>query len=884
MSVSSFKGRKVEDFSRKRSDTSSKASTNNKMPDENVHPSGSSNSGSTPSLPLSIPYYYIANHTDSFDTVNLLNGENEQPQYSNTSHLNIPSHSPAKQQQPAYTPQLSSQQQQPLAHPQEQFLQQPQQQQHQQQQHHRQHQNQNQQQQQPQYQQQYQQEQAFQFQQTRQQPQVTIDKMKDEGGHERTSSNGTGTLFNQVPKRFSQFILDQQNPYMAQRLDHLSMNSISLYSGGTPSYMESHIQSGYNYTNNSSSNPNHGKKAGMKTGSTTTSSNPKNKSSTTDSIHRDISESMGSQATIFSTRPQDNDTNSSGINNLKRRKAVRSKEGGLMYRFQLRMRRIAKKMKYIFTVKRKKTVKPIGPTEERRRFRSLLRRSNRTAANSKMKKKKQDVSASDLKKSMKKSLSMRLPKSKSKTISISAPTQNLDLGGGSELVPMDSRLKLRAGLQDANKNELVDLPTEEDSIRRKTLSPPAIVPSSNPLTRAGKFTTRKAPPPPAVPTKQQQQQQQPEPAQLAAVSAALQKHVAASKSNATLQKSNADALDAAAANARALSDHLPGSAVVRKSLYATVVDQMEEESLVEAWKNYLSHVIASRIKLRQEINFYQSLKKESTESNYKFGIETEDEQSRAGSQADFSRVPSHMGSQATFAKSIPITTRTVSEDTSNSKFTQPGVNMKSSNSSRNTSSSTNYSNAPRGFSSVSHKLSVKSFAPTMTTNAESDEEDEDDHSVISILDPTAEEFNRSFANRHSMLGEMLDYQSDTTSIASSQGSTATETGSRATHTTESASNILPSAVLSNEDIGIGMRYGTVIRRSSPSKKSASGSKTHLLSHSSSEGEGEKSSSGSAGKSNGSTISINKVGQRPISLKRSQGFRVGLNSAASLEVL
>ena len=669
---------------------------------------------------------------------------------------------------------------------------------------------------------------------------------------------------------------------MAQRLDHLSMNLISLYSGGTPSYMESQIQSSYNYANNSSSNPNYSKRSGMKTGSTTTSSNPRNKSSTTDSIHRDILESMGSQATIFSTRPQDNDNTNSGINNLKRRKAVRSKEGSLMYRFQLRMRRIAKKMKYIFTVRRKKTVKPIGPTEERKRFRSLLRKSSRTAANSKQKRKRQDASPSELKKSMRKSLSMRLPKSKSKTISISAPTQNLDLGGGSELVPMDSRLKMRAGLQDANKNELVDLPTEEDSIRRKTLSPPAIVPSSNPLTRAGKFTTRKAPPPPVVPTKQLQQ---PEPAQLAAVSAALQKHVAASKSNASLQKSNADALAAAAANARALSDHLPGSAVVRKSLYATVVDQVEEESLVEAWKNYLSHVIASRIKLRQEINFYQSLKKELTELNYKFGIETEDEQSRAGSQADFSRVPSQMGSQATFAKSIPTTTtRTVSEDTSNSKFTQSGANMKSENSSRNTSSSTNYSNAPRGFSSVHHKLLVKSFAPTMTTNAESDEDDDDDHSVISILDPTAEEFNRSFANRHSMLGEMLDYQSDTTSVASSQGSIATEIASRATHTTASVSNILPSAVISNEDIGVGMRYGTVIRRSSPSKKSANGSKTHLLSHSSSEGEGEKSSSGSAGKSNGLTISINKVGQRPISLKRSQGFRVGLSSAASLEVL
>lgn len=314
--------------------------------------------------------------------------------------------------------------------------------------------------------------------------------------------------FNQVPKRFSQFILDQQNPYMVQRLDHLSMNLISLYSGGTPSYIDQGRSSRRNTANanltGGSTTPSNKKT------STTTSDSHRNSGGVSNTINnneinnnnsnniRDILDSMGSQATIFSTRLNDNSSSHSlsssnmASGGLRRSKAVKSKNG-ILYRLKLRLTKLGKRMKRVFKVKRRKTVKPIGPASQKRRN-NILRH---------FKLKKGDDGTLSRNRS-KRSNKQAKSKAKSTSLHISAPVQNQDLSLGSddralELVPMDSRLKFRAGLQFVNETELPDLPNEDDSIKRKTLSPPAIIPALNPLTTTGKFSTRKPPPPPEAP-------------------------------------------------------------------------------------------------------------------------------------------------------------------------------------------------------------------------------------------------------------------------------------------------------------------------------------------------------------------------------------------------
>ncbi|KAG5421662.1 hypothetical protein I9W82_000754 [Candida metapsilosis] len=104
--------------------------------------------------------------------------------------------------------------------------------------------------------------------------------------------------YNQVPKRFSQFIIDQQNPHISQRLDNLSMVSSSLKSnsrdnrgsagessGNERETMLDQEQNNYNFANFINTRP------------------PVNQTRLS-SIRDDVSESMGSQATIFSTRQE----------------------------------------------------------------------------------------------------------------------------------------------------------------------------------------------------------------------------------------------------------------------------------------------------------------------------------------------------------------------------------------------------------------------------------------------------------------------------------------------------------------------------------------------------------------------------------------------------
>lgn len=163
-------------------------------------------------------------------------------------------------------------------------------------------------------------------------------------------------------------------------------------------------------------------------------------------------------------------------------------------------------------------------------------------------------------------------------------------------------------------------------------------------------------------------------------------------------------------------------------------------------------MVASRIKLRQEINFFQSLKKE---QEYKFGIDTEEE---------------------LVARSNTVTTVPTAEPTAAAVESAPMTRE-----------------STISYAKPSYKMSVKLVA-TATSEYESD-----DDVALSVLDPATDEFNHAYANRHSVLGEMLDYASDSTSV-SSQTSVATSTGPEAR-----------GSVISREDLGLGARYGTVVR-------------------------------------------------------------------------
>ncbi|KAI5969485.1 hypothetical protein CANMA_001553 [Candida margitis] len=139
-------------------------------------------------------------------------------------------------------------------------------------------------------------------------------------GHQRISYDGIplspigDDAFNQVPKRFSQFIIDQQNPYISQRLDNLSMISSSLKSDHVGHKKHDDGSSRNERDTTSSSNHNkskttHGSSPIELPSSRSRSNNDFNLNHHSTQLSSaptrdDVSDSMGSQATIFSTRQE----------------------------------------------------------------------------------------------------------------------------------------------------------------------------------------------------------------------------------------------------------------------------------------------------------------------------------------------------------------------------------------------------------------------------------------------------------------------------------------------------------------------------------------------------------------------------------------------------
>ncbi|EMG47220.1 hypothetical protein G210_2480 [Candida maltosa Xu316] len=256
-----------------------------------------------------------------------------------------------------------------------------------------------------------------------------------------------GDHFN--PKRFSEFVIDQSIPYVSQRLDNLSVTSHSLASGYEIIPAKRNNSQGSPMTLDRFTNNKHDdlEVPGQQR-------------------YRDISDSMGSQATIFSTRQELQDvmslkkerkrtgflfkkkskrtsnvrvqTASSTNSSLMRTNAIKSKQGSWLYRLKVRIRKMLAKFKfYSFKVPSKRT----ASIKRAKRTQTLVRKERENPQNKDLKRMqsiRRDVSG--------------LSSAKKHFPDISAPTTNPNLGKQPvfKVSKIDDHLKYRAGAPKEN--------------------------------------------------------------------------------------------------------------------------------------------------------------------------------------------------------------------------------------------------------------------------------------------------------------------------------------------------------------------------------------------------------------------------------------------------
>ncbi|CUM66728.1 uncharacterized protein PRCAT00004408001 [Priceomyces carsonii] len=196
-------------------------------------------------------------------------------------------------------------------------------------------------------------------------------RFKDQSPTPQTET--TKEAFNQVPKRFSHFIDDQRSPTLFAEWDDLTIDS--------------------SIKSNTSTNE-------LYPGSSKERSTPRSwearSKSPSDLLSRDLSKSMSSQATIFSTRPDSPSrgdlkrkkgktavslySKESRGSELSRKSAIRFKQGSWLYRLRIRLRKLFKKFRAFrfnnFKASSKKS--SIAPIATRRRNSVLRKASSNT--------------------------------------------------------------------------------------------------------------------------------------------------------------------------------------------------------------------------------------------------------------------------------------------------------------------------------------------------------------------------------------------------------------------------------------------------------------------------------------------------------------------------
>lgn len=589
---------------------------------------------STESVPISIPFYYLANGNDSFDTVNLLNGPgsntNSTPQYSNTSHLN--NAAPAKGS-----------------------------------------------------------------------PIVKIDETKPTHfTKENSPVKNDDEVFNQVPKRFSQFIIDQKNPFTAQRLDNLSAESST--SDLNPANLPRTGSKRRNQTQSVSSG-----QAPISTYHSNVSSG-------------EISNSMGSQATIFSTRqelePELNNSkirqrtkksrtrtrlysdDSDGFSSLSRRKAIKFKNGGWLYRLRVRINRMVTKLKNL-------------------RFKNFTASSKRTG-------------------SLKKSKRSRFFGNKKQSIrgNISNPNTNPTLGTKRAVTvgTVDDELKFLAGAPPNNLN-----------INKQNRSPEGIF---SPLTSYIDL-------------------QQNTLSEINKNRLSRGYEVVSSGNYAPPHESLDPASSGKYENEKALSEvstesvaPAPPPHLVNNSGF---VENNPDIEVIDLWKIYLKHVLCKRIQIRQEINLFQSFVIEQ-EHNSRTLLQNYDERLQHDSVAGerLAAITDEIETVSDFSSSYASKTVTDLDSTASYTLSDTGSDVSS-------------------------------------------------YQTLEV-DSTVEKFNNKYQNRRSVLGEMLDYDSDDSAVSSSAGESVSEVSGSKMVSNASSVKYSPSFTSSMaSDIGINKKYGTITR-------------------------------------------------------------------------
>lgn len=449
---------------------------------------------STTSLPISFPYYYIPDHGDSFDTVNFLNKETFSSSgagnYANTTH---------QISKPNVTKVNTNESNRHSGES------------------------------------------------TSSRRQHTLGGLRISGSDENKSAIKeplNNDPFNPVPKRFSEFITEQQVPYHTN--------------GG---------ESSLNYTSvNSDSEKNFSRV--QKKSHSSASTRLKNKRNSRNSpysehasyfnnkLGRQISDTMGSQATIFSTRQEHESSNndlrqrvrwgstrntnvyrnsSSTTSTLSRKKAIKDKQGSIMYRIKLRIKKWLQKFRSL------KFTKSVG----RRGTRNTIKRKPTTNKSIKRK-----LRANPNNPTMK------------QLFDISGPVNNPGLGKGSveRVRNLDDELKYEAGAPIDNIN-LSSQDTEKD---RKMNNLSEYIDEQQNIYLDGPNKPQSAPPK-------------------------------------NRKSANIDDIEEVSLTG-SLASSIPPPVPPHKE---TIVGDYND--LVQLWKNYLLHVTIKRIQLRQEIHLFQSL-------------------------------------------------------------------------------------------------------------------------------------------------------------------------------------------------------------------------------------------------------------------------------------
>lgn len=616
---------------------------------------------------------------------------------------------------------------------------------------------------------------------------------------------------NQVPKRFSQFIIDQKN---------LVNNTNNNQSESENSLQSAFDRRTYNNSSSRHNRTSQSNSTGVITSGSKYSNNLNNVSrrgtrsiiSNSAISSGEISNSMGSQATIFSTRQETyllNNrsklrkgkpktkarlyTTDSDISTLSRSRAIKFKEGGWLYRLKLRLNRMLTKFKHL-------------------KFMNFRVSSKRSSSLSKSKSNKKQMGLKRNKSTISRSSSVaKNPfyqfnnKNKNKQSIrnlISAPTNNPHLGynKAERVDAIDDELKKLAGAPE----DTLQL-THGPRSRTRNLSfegkynhlSTYIDQQQNNYNesnkhRFGSSGTR------SNSTRDQLITN----SQILHNDRHYHNHSSLDPAKVSLGNSSSSFSDNTATEISAeTTPPIPPSHQLEYTFESLATYDNPQHQVNDLWKSYLSHVICQRIKLRQEISQFQTFVLDQdllTKNKNNFRI-----------FEDNKLVEEHKNDEEN-------TLNTPGED--NNSIKSPSR------------SSDNYTDTTSEITNDGSEFDIE-------------------------LDSTTEKFNAKFNNRRSMLGNMLDYESENDAELINSGFSESQTESNSGSESHTSSNGRKLDEISNSmssDIIINKKYGTISRNNSRLGSSRSNKYTNTNSN-----------------------SINQ----PLmyAIKRSNGFQDGLNS-------